>query len=168
MCFPWKRTLTDAGSGDGGSIKQQKKKEITNNICLNIFCMTSLNAAAVHGLHGHIRDVWLNTAIIATRKRTVRAEDSSFGVTRRRNFPGNREVKEVGLDASVAGEGAVAYDKIGAARAALWAVRGKRRVGDLQYLDSAKHVAANAGWQSVGKVTGFGDTVLQPDEIFNL
>ena len=64
-------------------------------------------------------------------------------------LPWNREVKEVGLDAPVAGEGAVAYDKIGAARAALWAVRGKRWVGDLQYLDSAKHVAANAGWQTV-------------------
>ena len=72
------------------------------------------------------------------------------------------------MDAPVAGEGAVAYDKIGAARAALWAVRRKRWVGDLQYLDSAKHVAANAGWQSVRKVTGFGDTVLQPNEVFDL
>ena len=111
--------------------------------------MTSLSAAAVHGLHGHIRDVWLNTAFIATQKRTVLAEESSFGVTCRRNFPSNREVKGVGLDAPVAGEGAVAYDKIGAARAALWAVRGRRWVGYLQYLDSAKHVAANAGWQTV-------------------
>ena len=130
--------------------------------------MTSLSAAAVHGLHGHIRDVWLNTAIIATQKRTVQAEESSFGATCRRNFPGNREVKEVGLDAPVASEGAVAYDKIGAARASLWAVRGKRCVGDLQYLDSAKHVAANAGWQTVWKVTGFGDTALPPGKIFSL
>jgi hypothetical protein len=41
--------------------------------------MTSLSAAAVHGLHGHIRDVWLNTAIIATQKRTVQAEEAPMG-----------------------------------------------------------------------------------------
>ena len=39
-------------------------------------------------------------------------------------------------------------------------------VGELQYLDSAKHVAANAGWQTVGKVTGFSDPVLQPYTVF--
>ena len=72
------------------------------------------------------------------------------------------------MDAPVAGEGAVANNKLGAANAALWAVRGKKWVGNLQYLDSAKYVATNAGWQSVGKVTGFGDTVLQTDKLFDL
>ena len=72
------------------------------------------------------------------------------------------------MDAPVAGEGAVANNKLGAANVALWSVRGKGRVGNHKYLDTAKYVAANAGWQSVGKVTGFGDTVLQPDKIFSL
>ena len=70
--------------------------------------MISLNAVSVYGLHCNIRDAWRVTAINATLKCTVRAEDCSFGVTRRRNFPVDGETQEVSFDAPVAGEGAVA------------------------------------------------------------
>ena len=87
--------------------------------------MTSPNAVTARGLHCFVGDLWRATASIATLKGTDRAEDCSFGVSRRRDFPSNRRVKEVGLDAPLTGEGAVAHNKLGAADAALRAVMGR-------------------------------------------
>ena len=43
-----------------------------------------------------------------------------------------------------------------------------KRARQFENLNSIKNVPADAGWETVRKVTGFGDTVLRPDSVFEL
>ena len=101
-------------------------------------------------------------------KSTAGTKDGTFKVSIVHNFLVDRKREVVRGDTLRACEGAIIYFKRIAADAAGRRTAGSELARKFEKHDSGKDVPADTGWVAVGEVTGFSDTVLQPDSVFEL